>query len=106
MDVGSNILQVAIALLATLGILILCAYFAKKLLAGSHGTNSLIKVLATRTLGSRERLMLVELQGETVLIGVTQHNISKLHTIEGGLVTETEQSNDFDSSLRNWMQKK
>ncbi len=106
MDAASNILQVVVALLVTLGIVILCAYFAKKLLSGADGSRGLIKVLATRALGNRERLMLVELEGHTVLIGVTQHNISTLHTFEGQLHLEADAPNEFSNSLRAWMERK
>lgn len=106
MDAASNIVQVVVALLATLGIVIVCAYFAKKLLSRADGSGGLINVLATRTLGNRERLILVELQGHTVLIGVTQHNISKLHTFAGQLSPETNPPNDFGASLRTWMERK
>ena len=106
MDAASNIVQVLVALLATLGIVILCAYLAKKLLSGTNGSGGLIKVLATKTLGSRERLMLVELEGHTMLIGVTQHNISKIHGFEGRLELETVAPSDFGTSLRTWMELK
>ena len=106
MDAASNIVQVVVALLATLSIVIVCAYFARKLLSGTDGANDLIKVLATRTLGSRERLMLVQLQDHTVLIGVTQHSISKLHCFEGELTPEADATKDFSSSLRTWMERK
>ena len=57
-------------------------------------------------LGNRERLMLVELEGHTVLIGVTQHTISNLHTFEGQLNTDVDAPAEFSNSLRAWMARK
>jgi len=105
MDTAQNILQVVVALLATLAVVIACAYAARKLLSGTDGANGVIKVLATKPLGSRERLMLVELDAHTVLIGVTQHSISNLLDYEVQRVPEAEATVDFSGSLRTWLEK-
>ena len=46
-------------------------------LAGAGGDR--LRVLATLSVGTRERLLLVRVGDDEVLLGVTQHGISRLH---------------------------
>jgi flagellar biosynthetic protein FliO len=60
------------------------AAFGVKKLAGRTGKKGLstrINVLTTHHLGPKKNLMIVQVAGETLLIGVTDHNISMLKTL-------------------------
>ncbi len=70
-------------LLLVLALLILGFYLIKRF-GTAHGKGSardLIKVLAVHHLSPKEKLVLVSVLEETILVGVTANNISKLSTI-------------------------
>jgi flagellar protein FliO/FliZ len=48
---------------------------------GHGGQSDAIRVVATRPLGPRERLVVVEVGGEQILVGVTQTQMQSLHTL-------------------------
>jgi flagellar protein FliO/FliZ len=60
------------------------AYGLKKMAArtnGKKGLSTKINVLTTHHLGPKKNLMIIQVAGETLLIGVTDHNISMLKTL-------------------------
>ena len=60
------------------------AYGLKKMAArtnGKKGQSTKINVLTTHHLGPKKNLMIVQVAGETLLIGVTDHNITMLKTL-------------------------
>lgn len=73
----STLIVIAIALGAA-------AYGLKKMAArttGKKGQSTKINVLTTHHLGPKKNLMIVQVAGETLLIGVTDHNITMLKTL-------------------------
>ncbi|MCV2401385.1 flagellar biosynthetic protein FliO [Marinomonas sp. C2222] len=59
-----------------------CLWLVKRFqLAQMKLGQSDIKVLNVQSLGTKEKLMLVEVEGEKILIGVTPHNITHLKDI-------------------------
>lgn len=55
-----------------------------------------LKVTATLSVGNRERIVLVNVDGDQVLIGVTQERIETLHTIPSA---SRDSANDFQAQL-------
>ncbi|TAM87441.1 MAG: flagellar biosynthetic protein FliO [Candidimonas sp.] len=73
------IARVAIALLIVLGTIYGLAWCAKRLrLTPRKGTTPLLRILARCALGARAQVMLVESDGERLLIGVTSTHVSLL----------------------------
>ncbi len=56
-----------------------------------------LKVTATLSVGNRERIVLVDVSGDQVLIGVTQERIQTLHTIPAA---DRKRSADFQAQLQ------
>lgn len=83
-------------LFLVLALLILAFYLIKKISTakGIKGGKDFIKVLSTHHLSPKEKLVLVDVLGETILIGVTPSNISKISSIE----KEFDFSNNGDGS--------
>jgi flagellar protein FliO/FliZ len=76
------------ALAIVLGLMVGAAYFFKRIFPGNGGCSndhSLINVVASRYLGPRSSIMLVEVLGKIIVVGVSPNQISPLATI-----TETE----------------
>lgn len=67
--------------------------FMIKRLANSRGQGSdknLIRMLSSFHVTPKERLLLMDVMGKKILIGVTQHNISRLAIFEDSEVPEAE----------------
>lgn len=99
MDTAGNLLQVTLALAAVIALVLVCAWAARRMLGGAAGGSGQIRVLAVRALGTRERLVLVEVAGEVTLLGVTQHGISALREVSAGALEPTPQPPRFAEAL-------
>ncbi|MFP4419260.1 MAG: flagellar biosynthetic protein FliO [Desulfococcaceae bacterium] len=68
--------------LASLSILLVGAlYLARKYGVGARGGGDPIRVLATRPLGARERIALIQIPGAVLVLGVTRERIELLDRI-------------------------
>lgn len=83
-DVGGQVMQLLLGLLLVIGLIFLLAWLARRvqqqLPAGAR--NDSIQLLATRPLGPRERLLLVQVGKEQVLLGLTPGSIETLHVLQ------------------------
>lgn len=101
MDAGAT-LKVLVVLGGVVGVILLCAWGARRLgVAGIQRTGPL-RVLAVLPVGARERLLLVEVQGVQLLLGVTAQSIRTLHVFDGvtPLSDPGESDGDFASRLQ------
>lgn len=53
-----------------------------------------MKVIATLPLGTRERLVIVDVGGKQLLLGVTAHTIQTLHTFDGSIPLPDKSANE------------
>ncbi|MCF6249611.1 MAG: flagellar biosynthetic protein FliO [Desulfobacula sp.] len=87
-----------------LALLILVFYMIKRISAakGVNGSFNHINVLSMHHFSPKEKLVLLDVLGETILIGVTSNHISKLSSIETDLdfsVTENKKKTRFSDYL-------
>jgi flagellar protein FliO/FliZ len=78
-------LQTALGLLLILGLLFLAAYLLRRL-SGSHGLGGKgpLKVVGGLIMGTRERIVLVEIGDTWLVIGIGTGQIRTLHTMPKG----------------------
>ena len=77
----ADYLQIVTVLAFIVGLIFLMAWFARRLTTGrTHDANA-IAVVATRFLGPKEKLLLVEVEGTRVLIGINAQSMTPLCTI-------------------------
>ena len=72
------------ALAIVLGLLVGAMYFFKRILPRTSvrmSDNSLINIIATRYLGPKGSIMLVEVLGKVIVIGISSNQMSHLETI-------------------------
>lgn len=88
---AAGLLQAAFGLAVVIGLIFLCAWGARRLgLQKSHG-GRLIKIVSSTALGQRERVVVVEVGSEWLVLGVTPGQIQSLHTMPAQtLPVETE----------------
>lgn len=83
-SLGAQLAQLSLGLLLVIGLIFLLAWLARRLqqrLPTSTG-NETIQLVASRALGPRERLLLVQVGNEQVLLGLTPGSIETLHVME------------------------
>ena len=85
--IGTGLKTVAM-LAIVLGLLILLLYFMKRFLFVSRGVKGdlLIKILSSLHLSPKERIEVIEISGERIVLGITPGNITfltKLDELQG-----------------------
>jgi len=84
----TDIVSMVLSLCMVVVLILVLAFFVKKL-NPNVTNNDEFKVIRSLPLGSRERLMVVEIDNAQHLLGVTPHSINYLHKLETPL-TEKE----------------
>lgn len=66
------------------------------------GNTDVINVVASRALGTKERLLLVEIADKQLLVGMTASQVQTLHVFESPVVAakQTSQAHGFASRLK------
>jgi flagellar protein FliO/FliZ len=85
------------------------SWFVKRFSQGGFMQNPNMKIISAMPLGTRERLMLVDVGGKQLLLGVTATQINTLHVFEEPVVpTEKPQpvASDFSQKLMAILQQK
>lgn len=80
----ADYLQIVTVLAFIVGLIFLMAWFARRLTAGRPHDANAIAVVATRFLGPKEKLLLVDVEGTRVLIGISAQSMTPLCTIRQG----------------------
>jgi flagellar protein FliO/FliZ len=93
-DAGSMILS----LLAVLVAIVIVAWILKKLQVGGSAVNGL-KVVTSLSLGSKERLVVVQVGKEQILLGVTGQQINLLDTLAEPIEVKNGVPIDFSQTL-------
>ena len=73
------------------------AWLMKKLNLNQQSHNGLIRIIAGLSIGTRDRIVLLQIGEEQILLGLTPGRIEKLHTLREPL--ETPQESDAPASF-------
>jgi flagellar protein FliO/FliZ len=79
-NTATSMLTVLLSLGLILGGFIAVAWFARRYLPGM-GTQGAVKVVGTTAVGTRERVVVIEVDGTWLLLGVGGGNVRLLHTL-------------------------
>ncbi len=82
-ELGSGFGQMLFGLAVVIAILFATLWAIKRLTAPRGGSVPL-KVLGATAVGPRERIVLVELAGNVLVLGVTQSSVQTLHVLDAG----------------------
>lgn len=77
----SEVSTVIFGLLFVIGIIFACAWFMRRINGGTAVNGRVIKVLAVTPLGAKEKLVLVGIGQQQLLLGITPQQITTLHTL-------------------------
>jgi flagellar protein FliO/FliZ len=97
---SGQLLQLVGGLLAVLVLIGVCAWASRLLPFVRNSRNSALKIVENFALGARERMLLVEVDGKRLLIGVSAAGMSCLHVLD----SESSSGNQFAERLQQSMQ--
>ena len=78
----SEIINTALSLLLIVGAIMGLAWLLNKLQGSRSHNGGLINVVASHALGAKERLVVVDVGGRQIVVGVTASQISTLHVLD------------------------
>jgi flagellar protein FliO/FliZ len=78
---AGQLTQLVLGLLLVLGLIFLLAWLLRRVQNAAPGSGQVIEILGSRTLGPRDRLLLIQVGKEQILIGHTPGSIEALHVL-------------------------
>ena len=93
-DTATSMFTVLLSLILILGGFVAVAWFARRYLPGM-GAQGVVKVVGTTAVGTREKVVVVEVDGTWLLLGVGGGNVRLLHTQPKPADPSTPESNTF-----------
>ncbi len=93
-QVSSQLVQLLLGLLLVIGLIFLLAWLVRRIQQAlpTRGANQAISLLASQALGPRDRLLLVQVGKEQILLGLTPGTIVPLHVLQEPIEVTTPDS--------------
>jgi len=79
--IGGQLLQLLLGLGLVVGLIFVLAWLMRRVQRAGPAGNQVIELLGSRALGPRDRLVLVQVGNEQILLGVTPGRITPLHVM-------------------------
>lgn len=76
---GSQLFTVVVSLAVVIGAIFACAWLVRRYGGGARLPGQRVRTLATVSVGTRERVVLIEVNGAQLLLGVAPGNVRSLH---------------------------
>jgi flagellar protein FliO/FliZ len=86
---AGGLLQAGFGMAMVLGLIFLCAWAVRRLGLQRFGSGSVVKVVSSAMVGQRERVVVVEVGGTWLVLGVTGSQVNTLHTLPAQAVVPT-----------------
>jgi len=98
-EIWPAFLKTSVMLFFVIAFMVLVFYFIKRFSAarGIKGSDSFIRTLCVHYLSPKEKLVLLDVLGEKILIGVTAQNITQIATINKKFEFDKEIDDDEDN---------
>nr|WP_202602916.1 flagellar biosynthetic protein FliO [Pseudomonas protegens] len=82
-SVSGQLTQLVLGLLLVIGVIFFLAWLLRRVQqAGPAGKGQVIELIGSRALGPRDRLVLVQVGNEQILLGLTPGTITPLHVLK------------------------
>ena len=81
-DIAGQLGQLLLGLLLVIGLIFLLAWLLRRMQQLAPRGNQVIKLPATQALGPRDRLVLVQVGSEQILLGLSAGRITPLHVLK------------------------
>ena len=91
-NLGAQIGQMLLGLLLVIGLIFLLAWLLRRVQQVGPRSNQAIKLVSSQALGPRDRLLLVQVGREQVLLGISPGRITPLHVLKTPVSVDQSQS--------------
>ncbi|MBY0574466.1 MAG: flagellar biosynthetic protein FliO [Undibacterium sp.] len=88
----TGLLQIFLALIAVIGVMLIAAWLLKRMGPISANNRVPMKMLGGLNIGTRERIIVVEVADQWLVLGVTSNQINTLSTMDKQALPEIEQN--------------
>ncbi|CAN5795598.1 N/A [soil metagenome] len=108
---STGLLQIFLGLIAVLSLMGFAAWFFKKLGPVTSGNKVAVKIVGGVNVGNRERIMIVEVADQWIVVGITATQINTLSTMAKQDIPATESTpgipeNQFSTWLKRTLDKR
>ena len=80
--IGGQLTQLVLGLLLVLGLIFALAWLLRRVQHAGPRQGQMIELISSRALGARDRLVLVQVGNEQILLGLTPGRITPLHVLK------------------------
>ncbi|MFO7955081.1 flagellar biosynthetic protein FliO [Thioalkalivibrio sp.] len=87
-------------LVLVIGAIVVLGWVLRRTQGGLNRGSQVIEIVAARSVGARERLVLVQVGDEQVLVGVAPSGMRTLHTMREPATAPAGETPDFSSALK------
>jgi len=92
---GTNVVQMLVGLLFVLMLVIVVAWLLRRVGGVSMAGGGVMNVVGGMSMGARERVVLLQVGEEQILIGVSPGRIQKLHVLENPVDIQLKKQNEI-----------
>lgn len=92
-----SVLKMVFGLVVVLGVMALFAWGAKRFLPGVASQPSIIRVVGGASVGSRERVVVLEVAGRWLVVGVASGQVTQIADLEAGNTTTLSNASSEDT---------
>lgn len=85
----SYYLQVLFSLVLIVALIVAAAWFVKRLNVSSMKATGSLKIETSLAIGQKEKLLILRVENERILLGITPHHINFLHKLENSTEVES-----------------
>ncbi len=85
-DTVGTIISLGLGLVAVIAVIYGCAWIIRRMNGMTGMNNNAIKVVSVMAIGARERIALIEVGGQQILLGITPSAIRTLHVFDEPVV--------------------
>lgn len=105
---GANLLNLVLGLLLIIGLIFALSWLVRRMGSGGLLSSNQIKVVAAMPLGTRERIVVVEVGGQQLLLGITATQINTLHVFSEPVIDSQQATgqSEFGKKLMAVLQQK
>jgi len=101
----SDYFQVIFGFLSVVIMILLFAWFYKKIGGMKWQSNPNLKIIEALSLGVRDKIVLLQAGDKQILVGLSQGNIRTLYAFDEAIIDAKETQGDFLSTLKQAMRK-
>lgn len=103
----SYLIKLTGGLILVVAVIFILAWLVKRLNLTQHSQNGLLRIVAGLAVGTKDRIVLLQVGEEQILLGLSPGRIEKLHTLSDPIIIEdnTHATTPFAEKLNKLMSK-